>query len=507
MYLCKCLQNFISPKSLQDHAKSTGHCFYCSHCNAFFNSGQELDNHNSSLHPFFCRTCKKTFPLLQGLKRHQRAKEHCYCQRCDRYFVDEQGLKAHRVTSHEFFCQSCSKGFSSRRKLHGHQRSAVHCYCQECNQFFPSEQSLKAHCEALHKHPCPTCEQLFKTFELLRNHQRSKAHCYCQECDRYFFSFEAITQHLESSIHASQFHCCDCDRDFVDQQTLEQHLRDKIHELEQPDPESFECRKCEREFKDKHALNQHLASVVHKPLSNIKCVASSKCKARFTSPSALLHHLESGGCRSGMNRKKLNQLVQRSDIERIISSGLEESDFPVTTDNGPDPASSINYPSLTPLSSGYSTPIQTPSSDEDSGVPLPFGFDGVGDEISLPSGLLTPRSGLSLSNLIFHPMMRRITCPLCPSNGITFGPTMALQTHLASPKHAPKNFHCPTNLLSLNLDGGTEPLIKNFSTLSGLTQHIESGACHGGDTTLKRAIEFVEKRLVEMGFQNIKLLK
>lgn len=458
-------------------------------------------------------SCGRNLKSPGSLLDHKRSTGHCYCQRCDKFFAHNEDLGKHDLALHSSFsCGTCKQEFSQLKNLQSHQRSMTHCYCRLCNRYFDNQGTVRRHYAALHEHPCQSCSQVFKTLDLLHDHQRSTSHCYCLECDRYFVNPEAIAQHLKSSIHVSQFHCCDCDRDFVDQQALEQHLRDKIHSPQESDcgsnSDSYECHKCQREFLNETALKQHLASLVHNPLSNIRCVASSKCKARFTSPSALLHHLESGGCRSGMDRKKLNHLVQSNDNERIISSGLEEKDLLMTPIVEPDLASSSNYPLLTPLSSGYSTPIYTPFTDDDSGVPLPTASRGEPDGVSLPSGLLTPQSELSPSDLKFHLSTRRILCPLCPPNAKSFGNISALQDHLASPKHAPKNFHCPTNLLPLvNINDDPESLIKNFSTLSGLTQHIESGACHGGDTTLKRAIEFVEKRLMEMGFRQVKLLK
>jgi len=47
---------------------------------------------------------------------------------------------------------------------------------------------------------------------------------------------------------------------------------------------------------------------------------------------------------------------------------------------------------------------------------------------------------------------------------------------------------------------------KSFSTLSGLAQHLESGACEGGRATLHKAAEFIEDRLREIGMKKVKLL-
>ena len=84
----------------------------------------------------------------------------------------------------------------------------------------------------------------------------------------------------------------------------------------------------------------------------------------------------------------------------------------------------------------------------------------------------------------------------------------ALGDHLASAAHAPKIFHCPVGLMSAMKKGKKKTLLnKEFSTLSGLTQHVESGACSGGKQVLEEAMKIVSGKLKEMGFKEIKLLK
>lgn len=53
-----------------------------------------------------------------------------------------------------------------------------------------------------------------------------------------------------------------------------------------------------------------------------------------------------------------------------------------------------------------------------------------------------------------------------------------------------------------------EDLLKrrSFSTLGGLTQHLESGRCSGGVEIYMKAITFVEEQLDLLGFSGIRLL-
>lgn len=449
MFSCMCGRSLKSSQALFDHQRSTRHG-YCKHCNGSFTSSDSLDQHRSALHHHECGVCHRILPSINSLRDHRHSTGHLYC-------------------------------------------------CEPCKRTFGSQESLDQHNAAVHKIRCETCEQDFNLVESLQDHQRATNHCFCQACDRYFVSPEALTQHTQSSVHVSQYRCCDCEHDFADQQALKWHLELGVHEV------SHTCGKCSRTFKDQKALDQHLASLIHNPLSNIKCIASSKCKSRFLSPSALLHHLESGGCCSGMTRKKLNRMVQKNDGDRLISSGIEENDLSDLC-RRLDSVSISSRPMATPLSSGSSTPILTPMTDETSGVSLGPFLQRTPSELS--SVFFNPQSYPDLTSSKFPPDAKGLMCPLCPGKNKTFATTTALQAHLVSPAHAPKAFHCPSNILTLGKGvGNSEVSPKLFSTLSGLTQHIESGACYGGKATFQKAIELVEERLKQMGFDQVRLLK
>ena len=48
--------------------------------------------------------------------------------------------------------------------------------------------------------------------------------------------------------------------------------------------------------------------------------------------------------------------------------------------------------------------------------------------------------------------------------------------------------------------------IGRFSTLGGLTQHLESGWCEGGLELYSTAISFVEEQMKRLGFGDFMLL-
>jgi hypothetical protein len=47
---------------------------------------------------------------------------------------------------------------------------------------------------------------------------------------------------------------------------------------------------------------------------------------------------------------------------------------------------------------------------------------------------------------------------------------------------------------------------KTFSTVSGLAQHVESGACYGGKETLRLAIKYLQSEMKTLDLGRLKLL-
>lgn len=464
--------------------------------------------------------CGRNFLELPALLDHQIAKGHFYCQQCCKKFVNEDALRQHKSAGRSFRCDECEVTFCSKKKLESHQISSQHCYCAICNRLFIAAEALKQHIAALHTNMCSTCGKNFRIAEFLRQHQIATEHRYCSQCKIFFSDQQSLEQHKRLGSHlvsqgvqnqkkkssgaTPEFHCCDCDRDFVNEQALTQHCDMKIHNTE-----TRQCPKCKRIFQSQKSLQQHLASLAHKPLSDIKCVASSDCKGRFSSPSGLVQHLESGMCCSGMTRKKLNELVQSNDVDRVISAGPQKkgliSSAPQDSDSDSDSDSNDGVPIYTPISSGSLTPGLRPTVYDMLNTLL---SENTSSD-SLLSGLLTPRSSIDFSDQSLIPTVSSLFCPLCPPTRKAFINIEALEMHLASPKHAPKSFHCPTNLFLPPYSVGKK---KNhtaalFSTLSGLTQHLESGACKGGKAGLKAAMKLLEQRLMDIGFQHQGLLK
>ncbi|KAH8593114.1 hypothetical protein B0O99DRAFT_689013 [Bisporella sp. PMI_857] len=198
-----------------------------------------------------------------------------------------------------------------------------------------------------------------------------------------------------------------------------------------------------------------------------------------------------------MTKTKLNAAIAANDTERIITSGGVTAQW-LLEDN----------PSATSTSQ-IRSPIPTPT-------PTEF-LDSYP-----PSSILTPTSTLSTSTN-FHSMLTLWprtrssyqTCPICPPlRTRTFKPS-ALRQYLSSSVHAQVSmslplsvpdeisFHYPRALVG---EGSKKKVVRQFSTVSGLAQHLESGACDGGKVTFRRVVEYVQEEMKGMGFGGLKLL-
>jgi hypothetical protein len=301
------------------------------------------------------------------------------------------------------------------------------------------------------------------------------------ECVRYFSTPRSLLQHQQDKGHgATHFHCLLCDRDFVNERALEQHLEDKVHPS-QPTSRSFYvesssrvCYTCNRIFVNEKALQQHLSSVVHNPLCRLDCIGNKECGKNFTSPSAMVMHLESGACCSGINKQTFNRLIRSSDVHGIMCGGnhLAARDI---LEHGDSFASSVARPS----------PFTTPTEPSSHALSRSLSGSSVG------TAVLTPRSGSSR----YSP------------DEISYDLMCRLSLTTSTPVHPSDTFHCPLALTAPSLSlTEVEKATKSFSTVSGLIQHLESGACVGGKAVLRTAMKYVEAQLRERGLERWQIM-
>lgn len=395
---------------------------------------------------------------------------------CGRIFPDRQALKQHQATKHRHSCQKCSRSFGTQIGLEDHDRDS-------------------------HGSPSGKAKRSPASNQAAGQLQNNNDNRYCGECRKVFVDAAALAQHLQSSAHASDFRCCDCERSFVSTKALMQHLQDKVHKPKPPPaPDRTQtCHECRRQFRSEEALRQHQSSEIHRPARTFSCAAggagSGSCDRRFGSPAAMLQHLESGACSSGMDRQKLNLLVLRSDHEGLVSDPaggvqrlLQETTrrLVVKATASGDAMSAIDSRDVVSLRSGSSTGwvALTPSTGMISS--------------SLASPILTPTSGYSSALAVTT--KGDTQCPLCPPTRRLFPTPQSLQQHLQSPAHDAQMFRCPVSPLTLTGIGGQgKETVKWFSTVSGMGQHVESGACTTGGPGFGTVLKNLETRVRELG--------
>lgn len=327
-----------------------------------------------------------------------------------------------------------------------------------------------------------------------------------------FESQRAWESHRETELHASEYRCCNCNISFKDIHALNAHMASRAHRkpLQQKPHNNvrkagkatamsagdWTCKKCWRTFLSIQSFQQHCKSIKHKPLSALSCPVGEGCRGKFSAPSALLHHLESGKCCSGMDRDDIYDMVQLYDKDHAIHT----------------------LPTLTPTSSTYlsahdlSPCSRTPTTSLDSSdgwlMVTPMHSQGsVWDSLVDWSPFEDTLLSLGRRRVIDE-IKTELRCPLCPRKSKAFRTIQALQQHVVSPAHCDKVYRCPRNLFPINSSKAktNQGKGKQFTTLSGLAQHLESGACRGGKQTFLYCVEFIQQHLGQWGLGGMRLL-
>jgi hypothetical protein len=389
----------------------------------------------------------------------------------------------------------CGRHYPSLVDLEEHRRARGHFSSHRCR---PSCLHPAPRVHDGRSHQCDTCGKICERRDILDDHQIATGHSYCVDCNHSFSTMSAFLTHRMKATHASEFICCDCDLRFRDVHALNAHMSSAAHrkplsEKKMEKRKGPYCKDCRREFTTKERLEQHLRSLKHKPLSALVCPVGDGCRRKFPSPSALLLHLESGGCQSGMDRNEILRLVQLTDQEHAIHS------LPILppTELAGHSASPGPSPSL-----GSDISLMSGNGQSEWSLLSPAPSMGSVEDSSeqwslLESSQLSLEGGVSLDSAV----ATALQCPLCPRKKKTFTTMIALQLHMESAAHSPKVYHCPTIFA-----GKKGSINKKFSTLSGLVQHLESGSCHGGKKMFRQCMELIQCKLEELGFGGMRLL-
>ncbi|KAA8576012.1 hypothetical protein EYC84_006175 [Monilinia fructicola] len=148
---------------------------------------------------------------------------------------------------------------------------------------------------------------------------------YCYPCNRNFNSKKSYDQHIENSnahrnyesssddeyafeYEEPEYECDGCYASFRSTRAREQH-----HIAKHGDRY---CKPCNRMFGDANQLKQHQRSKLHLG-SSLECPF---CPTQYPTASALIIHLESGTCSSGLNRRRINAEIRRLDPNHVITT-------------------------------------------------------------------------------------------------------------------------------------------------------------------------------------------
>ncbi|KAK6436040.1 hypothetical protein LTR95_007774 [Oleoguttula sp. CCFEE 5521] len=506
---CICGESFPSPTSLEVHGFAKGHTYLC---------------------------CGALFRLAETLNAHRRSKSHVR----GHHAVENLSLRANKD------CGLCNKhGFTdSRLEQHMLTKHNPRITCPHCpSKAFNYDFALAQHIKATHR-PCPQCSHTFRNSAILFGHQKTSNHLFCLEHDMDFSSPAALAQHLREDAHISSFECTTCDRAFKTEIALNDRLDSVGHacvieaaarqiadsqnastDVARREENKLFCESLNRRFKTLRALQQHRNSLKHKPLSEMRCTLSDQCTGVFTSPSALLFHLESNTCKSGMTREKLNSVVAKYDVNRHITGTSGTGSLAAVEHDRSLSATALlrSTPTLDSLSiSDASGVVLTPTNTSVGHSIAPTNGTYAGSTLSASSGvMLTPSASIAGSEAygeesgmpgppIRHHAAREwsflngvppVVTQTSSSLSMAISPNAAAtsQYHSSRAEH----FHCPTALLGLS---GSTKQMRSFKTLSGLAQHLEAGACKGGTGILGMIAEMVEREIEKAGGGKVKLL-
>ncbi|OAG40909.1 hypothetical protein AYO21_04751 [Fonsecaea monophora] len=141
---------------------------------------------------------------------------------------------------------------------------------------------------------CRPCDRVFISLDGGLNHCRNAdAHRgeWCERCKWLFVSPQACQYHVDNS-HRHNV-CVPCDLDFGTAALLRSHDVE-VHNM---------CAECGKYFNNPNDLTQHKRS--HLPLK-IECLG---CDRMFSEFAAMMIHLESGKCVSGIDRDDVDNYI------------------------------------------------------------------------------------------------------------------------------------------------------------------------------------------------------
>jgi hypothetical protein len=477
----------------------------------------ELPGTTVEVKSFPCRLCDLHFPTRKLVFTHTQV-NHPECKQCGNNFLDPATLQKHQQTTEHCYCHECSIHFPDRGAHVTHARSVTHTtlhHCCDCDREYSNQDTLSLHC-------CD-CDKTFRSEKQMKRHlsECSNGDLHCGDCDKTFRSKKKLKGHLSRSKHIRKVEVLESEKarnlrkvGMLESEKARNLRKVEVLELETAINLPHKCKECDEAFQQRKQLKKHI-TLSH---SHIQCPIGTKCR-KFATPSALLNHLESGRCSSGITRTKIRELVFAHDTNRYVTSveaadtiycadnlpGNEPAPLPLLTDDGSvSEWSVVGGGLLTPTTSESDWSIigrnaLTPAPSDDASE-----WSVVGEDLIRTSSNTFP-SDTNLEISSYNAQSQELRCYMCDPNRKPFRNIRAYQAHMSSAAHVPKIFHCPLSFMpQANQEGQAK--IRYFSTLGGLTQHMESGRCDGGLELYSKAISFVEAQMKLLGLGDFKLL-
>lgn len=191
-----------------------------------------------------------------------------------------------------------------------------------------------------------------------------------------------------------------------------------------------------------------------------------------------------------MSIRRINMVLHRHDVNRVVTTGIL---------------------SLRASTAGLTEEISTCTSISETSILTPSDWSLVDAEegIEIQSlqiqehyterHTLYKEDSISGSSFFHGDDGPQIGCRLCLlyGNNRKFKSMGALERHLSSPAHDQKAFKCPTALL-LRQDQSRSTETRFLRTLSGMTQHMETGKCFGGKATLWKMLDFLRLEVLQL---------
>lgn len=279
--------------------------------------------------------CDAIFGTIFSLRNHASLRGHLIECECGTLFGNKELLKDHQQNGYWDLC--CSTSFTKLQVDVPHGKIPSRFYCGVCRDtHFRTSKQRDGHLVSMHN-ACPTCFEVFPSLVDTLEHQASADHCYCYEHELAFPCLEDLAQHACADSHNEGI-TCQCHTTLYSDGDYERHLNnghcdyvdmegdDEKARLEEPtyaeaqlarlEHSNLWCKDCDWRFASVEAYLQHKNSPRHDTkLLELDC----SCGRRFSFLSALVAHLESGSCASGMTRDNLNGIVYRYDKDRRIT--------------------------------------------------------------------------------------------------------------------------------------------------------------------------------------------